>query len=278
MDVPTCPAIRMVAPAMLASVRRGFTIAELLIVLGVISLLLGLALPRFAKTRESARSLGSLQNARSYALSVVLYAGDSRELPPVLFSTDLPSLTSESGEGESRSIGGQPVRGDYFSNHQLAHLAFRPALPAKALWEPGSPPRPTMTVGGIQTAFIGDYHLTASLYTTPAFWRIGSSQDKAMWVPQTLSAIVFPAQKGLVSQDRTWQAPGTRDLHPAIRMVPPDYPVAHAFADGSALNLAPASVLPGVLNVWALPQGSGDPSAEVRGIDFTIDGVRGRDR
>lgn len=258
--------------------RRGFSLAELLIVIGVVSLLLGLALPRVAKTREMARASGSLNNVRSYALSVFAYGQDYQELPPVLFSTALPTLSSQAGEGEAVVLAGQRLLGDYFSNPYYAHLAFSTPHPAASLWEPGSPQRDTITIAGVHTALSPDYHLTGTLYAAAEFWRLGSSQDKAMWVPQRLSAIVAPAQKGLVSQDRTWQAPGTRDLHPAIRMVPPDYPVAHAFADGAAINLAPASVLPGILNVWALPPGSGNPSAEVRGIDFTLDGVRGRDR
>src|SRR5687768_3434207 len=55
---------------------RGFTLLELLIVIGVIGVLLGLLLPAVGRARESARRASCLSNLRQVHQSFLLFAGD----------------------------------------------------------------------------------------------------------------------------------------------------------------------------------------------------------
>ena len=57
--------------------RRGFTLAELLVVIGVIAVLIAILLPVFHKARESARRVICLSNLRQLATALRLYCDNN---------------------------------------------------------------------------------------------------------------------------------------------------------------------------------------------------------
>lgn len=62
--------------------RRGFTMVELLVVVGIIVLLMGILLPALGKVRESARRTACMSNLRQLTQAWLAYAADhDRELP-----------------------------------------------------------------------------------------------------------------------------------------------------------------------------------------------------
>lgn len=74
-----------------ASHRGGFTIVDLLVSLGVISLLVSLMMPAIGRVRESTRQLICSSNVRQLGLATVLYADDNRQLlPPSIFAAKSP--------------------------------------------------------------------------------------------------------------------------------------------------------------------------------------------
>lgn len=60
----------------------GFTLVELLVVIGIISVLISLLLPALNKAREASRTVSCLANLRQIGLLAIAYANEYRYLPP----------------------------------------------------------------------------------------------------------------------------------------------------------------------------------------------------
>lgn len=61
---------------------RAFTLVELLVVIGIISLLIAILLPSLQKAREQARNVVCLSNVRQLTMAIINYAGNNRGMYP----------------------------------------------------------------------------------------------------------------------------------------------------------------------------------------------------
>jgi prepilin-type N-terminal cleavage/methylation domain-containing protein/prepilin-type processing-associated H-X9-DG protein len=62
--------------------RFGFTLVELLVVIGIISVLIAVLLPALNKARESARQVQCLSNMRQISIAIISFAGEHNGMMP----------------------------------------------------------------------------------------------------------------------------------------------------------------------------------------------------
>jgi prepilin-type N-terminal cleavage/methylation domain-containing protein/prepilin-type processing-associated H-X9-DG protein len=90
--------------------RGGFTLVELLVVIGIISILIAMLLPALNKAREAAKSVSCLSNMRQVMQGLIMYAQDNHgALPPFYWPA--------SGISWAGRLGAKP--GGYFQDPRI---------------------------------------------------------------------------------------------------------------------------------------------------------------
>ncbi|HXE56154.1 MAG TPA: prepilin-type N-terminal cleavage/methylation domain-containing protein [Tepidisphaeraceae bacterium] len=95
--------------------RKGFTLVELLVVIGIIALLISILLPALNKAREDAKRIRCLNNVRQLTMAWIMYAdankghfcsSDTQTIPPGTGPANLGTPATGKGNGFWSWVGG----------------------------------------------------------------------------------------------------------------------------------------------------------------------------
>lgn len=253
---------------------RGFSIIELLFVVGVISLLVALALPMLGRARTRGQAAKSLSNVRQLALGLSMYAEANRDRPPTYGSPRWP-------DGPRWSFDfGEAGYGNWFDHRYLFTIAISGFLESHevAIGPGARDGEERVKTHAGQRVVYGDYSVTNTLYADPRFFRWETQTGLAQFGAQPLSSIAHPASKGLVYASALHH-------YPQYGVVPScclfDIPAPIAFGDLSASEHIMRRMPSGMVNLYArtLLGVNQDPTS-TPGIPVadTFGGVEGRDR
>lgn len=240
--------------------------------MGILFLLASLAAQGLSNARVKSRTLGSISNIRPHGMLVQAYSQNARDLPPVLFRPELALYPS--GPWQTVEVEGESVRGSWFENARRFHALLDKDTVSGIAYDPSRPPH---LRGPYRRGGLCDYSIALTFYASRDFWNRWTQTGLSQFVPQRLTAVSFPSQKGFMKQSVVYTIAAFPEGFGAC--CGHNEPSAVLWADGSATHEAQPALRPGEPNFFhygniAPPTywSSGTP------IDATKDGVFGRDR
>lgn len=227
----------------------GFTLIEMLVSMGVISVLMAISLPALLGARNQAKRIELLANQRESLLLIFGYAHDHDDKFPS-FGVERTAIASLTWRGEV-------VVDDWWS--QVEYWGLYLQNRGYDGWVTVGPRAWPTVFDTITCAGCGqgksEHLLTAAAWGDPRLFVPDGPDDTQMHVVQSLTRVTYPSDKGLLLH--RWGFVGDNSRVPV------------AFADGHVAAVPEASLLPGAevdMVYGGMP------------VVVTLNGLRGRDQ
>lgn len=258
---------------MTAKSRSGFTVVEILMVVGVILILVSLLLPSLARARSVSLASVNASNMRQMAIGLRLYADSNRDGPPTFSAPAWPP-------SQPWNLGFGPMgNGGWFDHSWLYSYAITAEVGDTSVANAAGKPTPFPVVEyNGELASMSDYMLTHTLYAAPAFFSVETRQGVSQFGMQRLSSILFPSDKGILKQGIMYHF---KDHGPVQACCVFDLPSPVAFGDLSVSEHVVKRMPKGVFNPYStvlLPPGIDPDTVPGSAIMDTLNGIAGRDR
>jgi len=243
----------LVVRPLLVTQRGAYTLLELMISVGIVSVLVGILLPVFALSKTSGYRALLLANQREAMRVVEQYASDHQD--------EFPNAGDESGVTASWRWNGKKHQTDYWTQPEhwgwyVQSLGYDGFVSMGPDATPGvfGGREDCMSCGlGVRSLHV----LSPTVLAEPEQFVDGAEIDRMLTGAARLQDVSFPASKGVLTQ--MYFRPTTGEEAP---------PWLIHFADGHGANIYERDLHPGVR--LGIPFG-GLP------VMTTADGVRGRD-
>lgn len=173
--------------------RSGFTLLEVLVVVGILAVLIGLLLPAIQRVRDAAARVSSQNNIRQFALAINIYTEEHGGILPPADANDRPSVR-----------GSNATRLD-LTPHMAAAVTTQPF--PDAVWRSVkmflSPADPTVPSYAHLAGYEDDPHGCATSYTCNAYVFSGGRTLTAGVPDGTSNTIFYTERYAVCSGDQS---------------------------------------------------------------------------
>lgn len=176
--------------------RRGFTVVELLVSIGVIGILIAILLPALASARRSARDVVGLSNLRQAAISFSNYAQTHAGVMPFAPPGSTFQISPDGEEAAFVATGNFWDLSYYWASLFHGIAPWHEHFSTWVIADPRRNPDRPWAAGPSGSNGVPSFHYTRSMYARPAMWSGDAvSNIDRLRAPVRMADVRFPSSK-----------------------------------------------------------------------------------